>query len=213
MTQLPFRDGLASRLAEARISLAPNQIELLEAYWRLLERWNSRINLTSIPLEGAPSHSIDRLIVEPLMAASLIPPPPVAWFDLGSGGGSPAVPLKVLNPAASLTMVESRSRKAAFLREVVRSLGLAATDVAIARFEDVALHQAAAADCITVRAVRSDKALSDTALRLLRPAGRMILFETADQHRDLEGFGLIESLSVPVTNSAIRVVVPRGTKD
>jgi len=213
VTPLAFRDGLASRLAEAKLSLTSNQIELLGEYWRLLERWNSRINLTSIPLEGSPSHSIDRLIVEPLMAALLIPQPPVTWFDLGSGGGSPAVPLKVVNPAASLTMVESRSRKGAFLREVVRSLGLAVTDVAIGRFEDVALRQASAADCITVRAVRADKALFDSALRLLRPTGRMILFETADQERNLEGFNLINSLSVPATGSVIRVVVPRGTKD
>jgi 16S rRNA (guanine527-N7)-methyltransferase len=208
-----FRDSLASRLVEARLSLASNQIELLAEYWRLLERWNSRINLTSIPLEDFPSRGIDRLIVEPLMAALLIPPPPVAWFDLGSGGGSPAVPLKVVNPAANLTMVESRSRKGAFLREVVRSLGLTATEVAIARIEDVALRQAAAADCVTVRAVRSDKTLSDSALRLLRPAGRMILFEAADQERDLDGFRLIERVPVQATNSAIRVVVPRGTKD
>ena len=213
MTPLAFRESLASRLAKARLSLATNQLELLAEYWRLLERWNSRINLTSIPLEGSPSHSIDRLIVEPLIAASLIPPPPVAWFDLGSGGGSPAVPLKILNPGANLTMVESRSRKGAFLREVVRSLGFTATKVAIDRFEDVALRDAAAADCITVRAVRADKTLSDSALRLLCPSGRMILFETADQERDLESFRLIKSLSVPATGTVIRVVVPRGTKD
>jgi 16S rRNA (guanine527-N7)-methyltransferase len=212
VTNPAFRDRLCSRLAEAGLSLASSQIELLSEYWRLLERWSSRINLTSLPLDGSP-HSIDRLIVEPLAAATLIPPAPVTWFDFGSGGGSPAVPLKVANPGATLTMVESRSRKGAFLREVVRNLGLTATDVAVARFEDVAARQPSAADCITVRAVRVDEALSDATLRLLRPSGRMILFETAEQEFKLSGFKLIKSLPVKATSSVVRVVVPRGTTD
>lgn len=213
MTLASFRDVLASRIAEAGLSLTSNQIELLAEYWRLLERWNSRINLTSLALEGSPSHSIDRLIVEPLTAAPLIPPGPVHWFDLGSGGGSPAVPLKVAIPGANLTMVESKSRKGAFLWEVVRSLGLVGADVAVARFEDVAVRQPSAADCITVRAVRVDHALSDTALRLLRASGRLILFETAEHTRELADFRLIKHVPVPTTGSVVRVVVPRGTKD
>jgi 16S rRNA (guanine527-N7)-methyltransferase len=200
------------RLADAGLSLASSQIELLSEYWRLLGRWNSRINLTSFPLDGS-AQSIDRLIVEPLAAATFIPRAPVVWFDFGSGCGSPAVPLKVANPGATLTMVESRSRKGAFLREVVRNLGLTATDVAVARFEDVAARQPAAADCITVRAVRVDCALSDAALKLLRPSGRMILFATADQELELSGFKLINNLPVKVTSSLVRVVVPRGTTD
>lgn len=213
MTAAAFRDTLRSRLTEAGVSLTSSQIDLIAEYWRLLERWNSRINLTSLPLQGSPSRSIDRLIVEPLTAASLIPPVPVTWFDLGSGGGSPAVPLKVANPGADLTMVESRSRKGAFLREVVRSLGLVAADVAVARFEEVAARRPSVADRITVRAVRVDKALSDTTLRLLRPSGRMILFETVEHAQELVDFQLIESLRIPLTGSVVRVVVPRGTKD
>jgi 16S rRNA (guanine527-N7)-methyltransferase len=201
------------RLAEAQLLLSSREIELLEEYWRLLEHWNARINLTSLPLAGSPARSINRLLVEPLTAAPLIPPPPVSWFDLGSGGGSPAVPLKIVNPEAALTMVESRSRKCAFLREVVRSLGLTATRVAPARFEDIAEFRAAAADCITVRAVRADKALSDTILRLLRQGGRVILFGSAEQESDLPQFKLLHSIPVPTTGSVLRVVVPRGTND
>jgi 16S rRNA (guanine527-N7)-methyltransferase len=193
--------------------LTSNQIELLAEYWRLLERWNSRINLTSLPLEGFPALSVGRLIAEPLTAASLIPAAPAVWFDLGSGGGSPAVPLKVVNAEARLTLVESRSRKGAFLREVVRSLGLTETDVAVGRFEDVAVRQAAAAACVTVRAVRANKALSDAAVQLLRPEGRLILFEATEQGTELDGLELINTLTAPSTGSAVRVFVPRGTND
>ena len=137
-----FRDRLLARLAPASISLTSDQIERLAEYWRLLERWNSRINLTSLPLRDYPSGSVDRLIVEPLLASPLMPATPVNWYDLGSGGGSPAIPLKIVTPGAQLIMVESRSRKAAFLREVVRSLALTkSARVEARRFEDVAAER------------------------------------------------------------------------
>jgi 16S rRNA G527 N7-methylase RsmG len=88
-----------------------------------------------------------------------------------------------------------------------------AADVAVARFEEVAARRPSVADRITVRAVRVDKALSDTTLRLLRPSGRMILFETVEHAQELVDFQLIESLRIPLTGSVVRVVVPRGTKD
>ena len=65
-------------------------------------------------------------------------PAPLAWFDLGSGGGSPAIPLKLVRPDARLTMVESKTRKAAFLREAVAQSGAAdAAEVADERFEEL----------------------------------------------------------------------------
>ena len=51
------------------------------------------------------------------------------WFDIGSGGGSPAIPLKLARPTLPLPMVESKTRKAVFLREAVRALGLARREV------------------------------------------------------------------------------------
>jgi 16S rRNA (guanine527-N7)-methyltransferase len=215
VTEHLFRDALAARLASAsaRISLTDGQTALLEGYWRLLERWNSRINLTSLPLEHYAAPTIDRLIVEPLMAGPLMPPEPFDWYDLGSGGGSPALPLKVLNPAARLTMVESRARKAAFLREVVRNMGFAATaTVATARLENVAGERPGVADCITVRAVRADEALIDATLRLVRPGGRLVLFESGAGDRQLPRYDLVNKVEVAGTAAVIRAFVPRGTK-
>ena len=195
------------------MTLTGEQIDLLDRYWRLLERWNSKINLTALPLRGYPAHSIDRLIVEPLMAAALMPLEPLDWYDLGSGGGSPAVPLKVMRPAARLTMVESRSRKAAFLREVLRNTGFAETArVENARLEEVARSHPAVADFVTVRAVRVDGALLDTIRTLLKPAGCLVLFESVETRRELSGFQLFNKISIPSTGAVICLLVPRGTK-
>jgi 16S rRNA (guanine527-N7)-methyltransferase len=211
VTAPAFRDRLAARLESAHLTLTAEQIDLLDRYWQLLERWNSKINLTALPLHDYPTPTIDRLIVEPLAAAAFVPLEPLDWYDLGSGGGSPAVPLKVLRPSARLTMVESRSRKAAFLREVLRTIGLTAT-VAHARLEDVAREHPAAADYVSVRAVRADELLLDATRRLLRPQGRLILFESRANPQELDGFDHLHRLDVFGTGAAVRVVVPRGTK-
>lgn len=213
MTVGSFTDRLLPRLEAASISLTADEIRLLGDYWNLLGRWNATVNLTALPLDGAPAHSVDRLIVEPLLAFRLLPAAPMTWFDLGSGGGSPAIPLKIAAPRANLVMVESRSRKAAFLREVVRSLGLSATEVSNDRFESVADRQPSTADCITVRAVRPDVKLLTVARRLMKPSGRLVLFESSGSSGNLPGFVSVDQISLEEMRTRIRAVVPRGTTD
>jgi 16S rRNA (guanine527-N7)-methyltransferase len=149
----------------------------LEAYYRLLAQWNVKINLTALPLQAPTDTTFDRLFIEPLLAAELIPDIPGTWFDLGSGGGSPALPLKMVRPSLSLTLVESKTRKAAFLREVVRALKLPGTEVANMRFQELPTPTPAA-DLVTVRAVRLDRALLDESARLLRVGGHLLFFGT-----------------------------------
>ena len=147
----------------------------LEAYYRLLAQWNVKINLTALPLEPPTDATFDRLFIEPLLAAELIPDVAGAWFDLGSGGGSPAIPLKIVRPSLSLTLVESKTRKAAFLREVVRALKLPETQVANMRFQELPTPTPAA-DLVTVRAVRPDRTLLNESARLLRVGGHLLFF-------------------------------------
>jgi 16S rRNA (guanine527-N7)-methyltransferase len=119
-------------------------------------------------------------LIEPVAAARYLSKDSPVWFDLGSGGGSPAIPLKLARPGGQLTMVESRERKAAFLREAVRALGILNTTVEAARIESVAAipRLAGTADLITVRAVRIDPALVEAIRTLLRFGGQVVLFGT-----------------------------------
>jgi 16S rRNA (guanine527-N7)-methyltransferase len=153
----------------------------LEAYFRLLAHWNAKINLTSLPLNEPSDAAFDRLLVEPLAAARQVPDASSIWYDLGSGGGSPAIPLKIARPMLKLTMIESKERKAAFLREAIRTLGLTETTVVNERFEDTAetLANAGIADLVTVRAVKPDAGLFAAAGLLLKADGRLLLFRPA----------------------------------
>ncbi len=158
--------------------LAPALVSKLVEFYQLLAHWNRRINLTAFALDVPSDAALDRLFIEPVQAASCLPSAPLPWFDLGSGGGSPALPMKIVHPEAELTMVESRSRKAAFLREAVRTLGLDGARVLNARVEAVAGRQEfqGAVRLVTVRALRIDRMLLEACRRLLGPDGRLLVF-------------------------------------
>jgi 16S rRNA (guanine527-N7)-methyltransferase len=179
VTSLEFRDRLARRTRRAKAPIALGMVRPLEAYFELLTHWNARINLTALPLDPPTDETFDRLLVEPLAAAKQIPTAaPSVWFDLGSGGGSPAIPLKIARPALKLTMVESKERKSAFLREAVRELGLLDALVETERLEVVAGRAtfANSADFVTVRAVRTDDRLFESAAQMMKNGGQLLMF-------------------------------------
>jgi 16S rRNA (guanine527-N7)-methyltransferase len=168
-------DDRAVRLAS--IHLSRQQLQQLEQYLQLLERWNRSINLTAVPLAGFPDASIDRLVVEPLFALPFLAEGPRRWFDLGSGGGTPAIPLKIVRRDDDLTMVESRSRKASFLREVARALPLARVKVVAARIEEMeTAGRSGAVDFITIRGLRLGEGLTLVVQDLLKIGGRLLFF-------------------------------------
>jgi 16S rRNA (guanine527-N7)-methyltransferase len=179
--------GYAARIAErldaAELSVTPAQLDRLAAYLELLSKWNRTINLTSLDLKRPSDGAIDRLIVESVCASQLIVREVLTSLDVGSGGGSPSLPLKIISPALFYTLVESRSRKCAFLREAVRVLELSDVRVEQARLEDVAQRPSArySFDLVTMRAVRPDEKLWEALRALLKPGGRLLWFGARDE--------------------------------
>ena len=178
MNAREFRERLQRRAKRAGIALEPALSSQLEIYYRLLATWNQKINLTALNLREASDESFDRLLVEPLVAARHAPAGCQRMMDVGSGGGSPAVPFALALPAVSLLMVESKTRKSVFLREAVRALDLKAADVVTARFEELLtrpdLHEAH--DLVTIRAVRVEARVLLGLQAFLRPRGQLFLF-------------------------------------
>jgi 16S rRNA (guanine527-N7)-methyltransferase len=126
------------------------------------------------------------------------------WIDLGSGGGSPALPMKIVRRQARLTMTESRSRKAAFLRTAAHRIGLENVGVRNTRVEDLPPATWGTFDVATVRGVRIDQELAGPIQRLLAPGGILLLFLTAGQGQpDLEEFHILEEVPLIPSTSAI----------
>jgi len=95
----------------------------LAVYLELILKWNSRVNLTAI---RDPERIVQRHFGESLFAGLHLHPTCDSLLDLGSGAGFPGVPIQLLHPHLSVTLAESRTRKAAFLQEVIRTLDLSA---------------------------------------------------------------------------------------
>jgi 16S rRNA (guanine527-N7)-methyltransferase len=122
--------ALASRFAE---------------YLALLVRWNGRVNLTAIRDEEG---ILSRHFVESIACARALPAGISTLLDFGSGAGFPGIPIALCRPEIAVTLAESQGKKAAFLQEAVRVLGLS-TKVHGQRAELLSVKF----DCVTMRAV------------------------------------------------------------
>jgi 16S rRNA (guanine527-N7)-methyltransferase len=174
-----FRDRLRRRAKSAGLTLNADLVEKLEIYYQLLAKWNAKINLTAFKLtpEGDEA-AIDRLLIEPVVAARYVAENARTLLDAGSGGGSPAIPLKLASENLHLRMVEVKTRKAVFLREAVRALGLRDAEVETSRFEELLpraeLHETL--DLVSIRAVRIETRTLLTLQAFLRTGGKLMLF-------------------------------------
>ena len=173
----PLAARIGRRAAVAGLEPQPALSERLAAYVELLQRWNARLNLTSL---DDSDHGLDRLVIEPLAAARRVPRTAASVIDIGSGSGSPAIPLQMAHGGARLVMVEARQRKVAFLREAVRRLELADCSVETGRFETLAerpdLQQAF--DLLTVRGVRIGAGELQRLETFVAPGGQLFLFRS-----------------------------------
>ena len=194
MTSRDFQERLARRARHAGVSLEAGLAQRLETYFRLLATWNQKINLTALPLADPPPDTLDRLLIEPLVAATHVGRDTRRMLDIGSGGGSPAIPMALALPGIELRMVEAKTRKSVFLLEAIRALGLRTAEVFTARTDD--LHSNVELlnrhELITIRAVRTEPRLLASVERFLRPGGCIFLFRSADTR-------LMETVSAPLS--------------
>jgi 16S rRNA (guanine527-N7)-methyltransferase len=175
-----FQDRLTRRGRRAGVTISPALAIKLEVYFKLLTAWNAKMNLTGLDLAEQGPAAIDRLLIEPLVAAKHASAPVTRMIDIGSGGGSPAIPL-ALALSAHLVLVEAKTRKSVFLREAVRALELTTVEVVTSRFEELlsrpSLHEAH--DLLTLRAVRVEGSVLMNLQAFVRPGGELFLFRAA----------------------------------
>ena len=165
-----LRPALESGLRELGLDTA--FAEPLLAYLALLARWNQTYNLTAVrdPHEMVGKHLLDSLAMHPFVDALAARGGTLA--DLGTGPGLPGIPLAIVKPGLKVTLVESNGKKARFLREAVRQLGLRDVRVAESRIEAVA--EPGAYDAITARALATLPLIVELGGHLLKPDGVLL---------------------------------------
>lgn len=153
-------------------------VESFAKYCALLLHWNSRLNLTAIRDEEG---ILRRHFVESIACARALPAKVETLLDFGSGAGFPGIPIALCRPEIAVTLAESQNKKAAFLSEAVRVLGINAK-VHSGRAE--ALHDVF--DCVTLRAVDKMEVAVQAAAQLVRPKGWLALMTTGKELESLK---------------------------
>jgi 16S rRNA (guanine527-N7)-methyltransferase len=142
----------------------------LSTYLDLLLKWNARTNLTAI---RTPEEIVQRHFGESLFAGKHLGSYSTL-LDFGSGAGFPGLPIALLRPDFKVTLAESQNKKATFLREAVRSLGIP-VEIWPARVET--MPESRKFDIVTLRAV--DNMSAAIASACLRASQELILLTTA----------------------------------
>lgn len=124
------RKLLSDGLAALGQSPDPAAQEKLLAYLDLLLKWNKTYNLTAVrdPEQGLTHHLLDSLAILPWVDERRL-------LDVGSGGGLPGIPLAILRPELSITLVDAVQKKVSFLQQAVIELGLPNVQAVHARVE------------------------------------------------------------------------------
>lgn len=156
---------LDSGLAELGLD-APGLSARLLDYLALLVQWNRAYNLTAIrdPQEMVVKHLLDSLSIAPHVQGRVA--------DIGTGPGLPGIPLALNDPGLRVSLVETAGKKARFLREAVRQLGLPQVTVHGCRAQDV--PESGQHDQLIARALATLDGILALGGHLLRPGGRLL---------------------------------------
>ena len=154
------------------INLSPATQKAFDWYSLELQTWNQRFNLTAItdPVEIEVKHFLDSLtclkVLEP--AGRLI--------DVGTGGGFPGLPLKLVCPQLQVTLVESTRKKVEFCQHVIQELGLEGVKAIHGRAEELGqqVEHRDSYDMAVARAVAPMEVLVEYLLPFLKVGGRMV---------------------------------------
>jgi 16S rRNA (guanine527-N7)-methyltransferase len=206
-TQMPtaserFARSLVQQAPDFDVRLDARMIEQLVRYYELLMKWNPRLHLVA---PCSAEEFAGRHVLESLFALRYLKQD-AAIVDVGSGGGLPGIPCLIARPDLQVTLIESSTKKAVFLREALRQLPSKARVLA-ERFEEVPPPQA---DYLMCRALERLGQKLPALLRWAPPSSTLLLFAGEALRRQLEAGDLdVSAFLVPTSKQRFLLVVKR----
>lgn len=192
----PSSDTIRRALSEFQLSANELQVAQIQQYMNLLLEWNDKVNLTAI---RDPLDILYRHFCECMFAAPFISFQNGRLADIGSGGGFPGIPLKIIRPDFHVYLVDSNVKKATFLAEVVRDLQLTDTRVLVSRYEELD-EEVAPLDVVCSRAVGDFEHFLTWARGERVGASNATLWvggRDLEQIRKVEGWSWQEPIAIP----------------
>lgn len=201
---------LARGLMAMNTCVSQEQQEKLLAYLDLLYKWNRVYSLTALKEDdqAVSHHLLDSLSILPFVPTGNL-------LDVGSGGGTPGIPLAIARPELAVTLLDSNTKKAAFLRQAAIELGLNNIAVHSGRVEQY--HPDTGFAAITSRAFAELADFVSLSKHLLAPGGRWLAMKGVRPEEEMAhlpddvGVDAAYPLTVPGINGERHLVVLRRT--
>ena len=201
---------LARGLMAMNTCVSPEQQEKLLAYLDLLYKWNRVYSLTALKADdqAVSHHLLDSLSILPFAPTGNL-------LDVGSGGGTPGIPLAIARPELAVTLLDSNTKKAAFLRQAAIELGLNNIAVHSGRVEQY--HPDTGFAAITSRAFAELADFVSLSKHLLAPGGRWLAMKGVRPEEEMArlpddvGVDAAYPLTVPGIDGERHLVVLRRT--
>jgi 16S rRNA (guanine527-N7)-methyltransferase len=191
-------------LAEFQLSASDVQVLQIQQYIKVLLSWNEKMNLTAI---RDPLEILNRHFCESMYAAVAVPVENGRLADVGSGGGFPGLPLKIMRPDLQVFLIESSIKKATFLAEVVRDLELTDARVLVGRYEELG-EEVAPLDFVCSRALGEFAPFLEWARSEQIAAKQVILWIGARDLPEIQNIRTWEWREpIPVPNSLRRLLL------
>jgi len=193
---LPTAEVIRRALSEFQIAVIDQQVTQIQQYIKTLLAWNDKVNLTAI---RDPSEILYRHFCDSMYAAQAVPIRNGRLADIGSGGGFPGLPLKILVPELEVFLVESNVKKATFLAEVIRDMRLEGARVLVSRYEELS-EELTPLDFVCSRALGEFAAFLSWAGSRELAAQKAVLWlggRDIDEVRAIGGWSWHEPVTIP----------------
>jgi 16S rRNA (guanine527-N7)-methyltransferase len=205
---VPSAEVIRRALRDFKAVVNEQQVAQVQQYMKLLLAWNDKVNLTAIhdPLEILYRH-----FCESMFGAIAAGIDNCRLADVGSGGGFPGLPMKILRPSLQVFLVESDVKKATFIAEVIRDIGLTGASVLVSRYQEVG-EEVAPLDTVCSRAVGEFGPFLEWAASERIAARRAVLWiggRDMEEVRKITGWNWDPPIAVP---QSLRRFVLVGTR-
>lgn len=197
MILMNLREIMSSGLKEMNLAATTEQLKLFEQFTDLMLDWNEKVNLTAIlePEEIVTKHYLDSLV--PLLYQEKYKLDFSSILDMGTGGGFPGMPLKILLPEIKVILADSLNKRIAYLNHVIEELGLQNIQAVHGRAEDLGQDPGYRErfSIVFSRAVARLNVLAEYCLPLVQVGGHFVALKGPDLEEELaEGKAAIKAL-------------------
>jgi len=177
-----INDLLISSAKELGVTITPSMAEKFMQYKDMLLKKNENLNLTAITDDRdiILKHFVDSISIAPFLKEN------DRVIDIGTGAGLPGIPLKIVAPTQTYTLLDSLNKRVLFLREVIDALALDKISAIHTRAEDYANDNREMFDIATSRAVTNLSVLAELSLPLLKIGGKLFAYKGPKIDDELE---------------------------